>query len=135
MLAMIVIEGIENIQALFKKEIDHSWGNGTKHREEIFGKSSDRTGVYFYKWLRDNDFPQDLGLQVLCKAHHPKSGRPLSKGKMNDSKWLRSRYVDEGKSSREIAKKCGVSQTIILSRLKDFDIPRRKRGGFLTISF
>lgn len=41
--------------------IDHVGGGGNKHRKEIGSKSS---GVHFYKWLIDNDFPG--GFRVLC---------------------------------------------------------------------
>ena len=39
--------------------IDHINGNGKKHREETGGG-----GIYLYKWLIDNNFPE--GFQVLC---------------------------------------------------------------------
>lgn len=40
--------------------IDHTDGDGNKHRKEI-GMSS---GSRFYAWLKRNDFPD--GFQVLC---------------------------------------------------------------------
>lgn len=39
--------------------IDHINGGGSKHRREVAG-----FGSQFYRWLRDNDFPE--GFQVLC---------------------------------------------------------------------
>lgn len=44
--------------------IEHSNGDGAAHRREIFGNS--RGGSGLYRWLRDNGYPRDLGLAVLC---------------------------------------------------------------------
>lgn len=52
--------------------IDHSFGDGKAHREKIFGDSTSNSGHHFYKWLRRNDYPQDLGLRVLCKKCNSK---------------------------------------------------------------
>lgn len=43
--------------------IDHKNGGGNKHRRELFG-TAPGTGRYFYRWLRDNEYPP--GYQVLC---------------------------------------------------------------------
>ena len=45
--------------------IDHVGGNGTQHREELFGHSS-QGGWIFYRWLVSNGFPD--GYQTLCAA-------------------------------------------------------------------
>ena len=49
--------GYSDIRAL---SIDHINGNGAKEREKL----KINGGYMFYKWLRDNDFPE--GYQVLC---------------------------------------------------------------------
>jgi hypothetical protein len=45
-----------------KLTIDHIDGNGAAHRAEIFGRQ--RGGVWFYRWLIAQGFPD--GYQVLC---------------------------------------------------------------------
>jgi hypothetical protein len=45
--------------------LDHINGDGAEHRRKM-GFSHSCTGYWFYLWLRKNDWPQDLGLQVLC---------------------------------------------------------------------
>jgi len=50
----------------FKLELDHINGDGTKHRESI----NRSTGADFYRYLSQNNFPQDPPLQVLCKTCH-----------------------------------------------------------------
>lgn len=42
--------------------IDHSFGDGTKHRKEI----GVGVGSQFYYWLIKHNYPQNLGLRVLC---------------------------------------------------------------------
>ena len=49
--------GFSDIRAL---SIDHKAGNGAAHRRSIGNK----TGINFYKWLIDNNFPD--GYQTLC---------------------------------------------------------------------
>lgn len=45
--------------------IDHIEQNGAEHRRELnFNNSC--TGYHFYLWLKKNNWPQNLGLQVLC---------------------------------------------------------------------
>ncbi len=39
--------------------IDHSFNDGAEHRKKI--KSSE-----FYRWLKKNKYPKNLGLRVLC---------------------------------------------------------------------
>lgn len=42
--------------------IDHTHNDGARHRKEIgLGRKS---GVFLYKWLVDNEFPE--GFQILC---------------------------------------------------------------------
>lgn len=40
--------------------IDHSNMDGAQHRKEVGG------GSRFYQWLKNNNYPQNLGLRVLC---------------------------------------------------------------------
>jgi hypothetical protein len=58
-------------------ELDHENGHGNEQREEIFGYGHASPGGWnFYRWLRDHDYPQDMGLQLLCKeCHDKKHGR------------------------------------------------------------
>lgn len=100
--------------------IDHSWGDGYEHRQEIFGDPY-KAGWHFYLWLRNNDFPQDLGLQVLCKDHHSK---PRKRGKFDDPIWLKKRYVNEGLSLSEIARQCNCSYKTIKRRIEESGISR-----------
>lgn len=64
--------------------------------------------------------------------NNPMYGK-YKKGKFNDPVWLRKKYINCIMSSYEIAKECGVSYQTILSRMKEFNIPRRKRGSRKTI--
>lgn len=41
--------------------IEHTLGGGNAHKKEL-----KRFGNEFYRWLVQNNFPQDLGLAVLC---------------------------------------------------------------------
>lgn len=41
--------------------IDHVNNDGNEHRKELGWRS---TGVYFYRWLKKNNYP--TGFQVLC---------------------------------------------------------------------
>lgn len=43
----------------------------------------------------------------------------------NNRKWLIEQYIEQKKSSLEIAADCGVCKTTILRKLKSFNIPRR----------
>lgn len=43
-------------------QLDHANADGAAHRREI-GRQS---GASYWVWLRQNDFPGDLGLRVLC---------------------------------------------------------------------
>ena len=45
--------------------IDHINNDGAKHRRELYGNRI-RCGYDFYKWLKDNDFPE--GFRVLCMS-------------------------------------------------------------------
>jgi len=40
--------------------IDHSFGDGAKHRKQL-----NLSGGFYY-WLKRNNYPQDLGLRILC---------------------------------------------------------------------
>lgn len=53
--------GYDIIEAL---DIDHIYGGGNKHRENLFGKT-ESAGFGFYKWLKKNNYPD--GFRVLCK--------------------------------------------------------------------
>lgn len=59
--------------------LDHVGGSGGRHRRELFGKNSS-DGVNFYDWLRQNDYPQDIGLRVQCFNCNHASGRRDSEG-------------------------------------------------------
>jgi hypothetical protein len=52
--------------------VDHINGNGALHREELFGDSRNYHAMAFYRWIIDNDFPDDL--QVLCKSCNSSKG-------------------------------------------------------------
>lgn len=43
--------------------IEHTWRDGFGHREQVGRPTS---GSYFYRWLRDQKYPRNLGLTVLC---------------------------------------------------------------------
>lgn len=45
--------------------LDHIEQNGAEYRKNM-ASSHTCTGYYFYLWLRRNNYPQNLGLQVLC---------------------------------------------------------------------
>ncbi len=40
--------------------LDHEYNDGKVHRKEV------GTGYMIYKWLKDNNYPQNLGLRVYC---------------------------------------------------------------------
>jgi len=42
--------------------IDHGNNDGAAHRKKICTKG----GTWFYSWIIKNNFPNNLGLQVLC---------------------------------------------------------------------
>jgi hypothetical protein len=45
--------------------IDHINGNGAEHRRELKRTTGGSTGGHdFYRWLKNNNFPD--GYQVLC---------------------------------------------------------------------
>lgn len=44
--------------------------DGAEHRIELLGKSIGRTGVMFYRKLRQAGYPNDVPLQVLCWNCH-----------------------------------------------------------------
>ena len=50
--------------------LDHSNGDGGKHRRELFPNGRPQTGVKFYCKLKNLGYPQDLGLVVLCQNCH-----------------------------------------------------------------
>lgn len=118
-----------------KLSIDHSFKDGKEHRQELFGDSR-ICGWRFYLWLRNNDYPQDLGFRVLCmfcntkEGPHPLKG-PRKMGLFRDYDWLCNRYVTDNRTLHEIGEECGVSYVTILNQLVSFDISRRDgpRGG------
>lgn len=50
-------------------ELDHVNGDGAVHRIATVGESQSKV-VDFYIYLRQNGFPNDPPLQVLCAEHH-----------------------------------------------------------------
>ncbi len=70
-----------------EKDIDmlvlhHRNLNGSKFRKE-----NDCEGaIAFNLWLKNNDYPQDLGLQVLCCNHHAKEHVLINKAKLGGEK-------------------------------------------------
>lgn len=56
-----VICGESHLECL---TIDHEDKDGVKFRERMGGRQF--SGNKFYRWLKNNEFPQDLGLRVLC---------------------------------------------------------------------
>lgn len=54
--------------------LDHSWNDGADHRRELGGGGGHR----FYRHLRREGFPQDLGLVVACR--NCDSGRAVAGG-------------------------------------------------------
>lgn len=59
--------------------MEHSNGDGANHRRSLGGPK--KSGSFFYRWLRDHDYPDDLGLTVLCHScnwgsGHNKNGCP-----------------------------------------------------------
>lgn len=51
--------------------IDHVNGDGARHRQELFGDSSNFSHDT-YRWLIENDFPE--GFQTLCKSCNASKG-------------------------------------------------------------
>ena len=122
-----VICGETNIANLC---IDHSFGDGRKHRLRLFGDAKTRRGWKFYLWLRNNQYPQDLGLRVLCISCNARE-RPSTKGQLRkmgpfrEYDWLYKRYVTDNRTLNEIGEECNVSHVTISRQLVSFDIPRR----------
>lgn len=56
-------------------EIDHINNNGGAHRRELFGHNKGTGSSRFYRWLRDNDWPD--GYRVLCPTCNKKSHRKI----------------------------------------------------------
>ena len=125
----------DNLEEL---ELSHPNNDGGEHRKSI---SSGRGGYSFYKSLKKRNWNTDgFVIEVRCKSHHssfdrkgkknPSYGKygklnPLYKnGKFNDPDWLKKKYVIM--SLREIADECGVGCTLILNRMKEFNISRRR---------
>lgn len=42
--------------------LDHQNNNGAKHRKEL----NSNGGTSFYRWLKKNNYPKDLGIVVMC---------------------------------------------------------------------
>jgi hypothetical protein len=64
--------------SLDELSIDHVNGGGGKHARSVCGGS---TGYMFYKWLRENNYPNNPPLQVLCHSHqYIKDGHKPPKG-------------------------------------------------------
>jgi len=62
-------------ERMFCLTIEHSFGNGADHRREL---KIGRGGSNFYGWLKKQNYPQDLGLEVLC--FNCQAGREFNKG-------------------------------------------------------
>ena len=59
-----------------KLSLDHSKGYGREQRIKIFGNHK-IAGYPFYHHLRKNNYPQDLGLQVMCISCNVKVGNRM----------------------------------------------------------
>ncbi len=46
--------------------IDHSFGDGNVHRKSLSGDNYRSCSNKMYSWLKNNNFPKNLGLRVLC---------------------------------------------------------------------
>lgn len=46
--------------------LDHSNDDGAEHRKSLKEAGERVVGSDFYKWLKKNSFPSDLGLRVMC---------------------------------------------------------------------
>lgn len=106
----------------------HAKCDGPEHRADIF-KGKDINGTGWYKWLRDNGYPQDLHLEILCVKHHAKVHRLIEKmgadrGDFTDPVWLKKQYIDNQLSLLEISELCICSMRTIKNQLKEFDISR-----------
>ena len=122
--------GEDNIDKL---SLDHSFKDGREHRDKISNGVSVKSGWRFYGWLKRNNYPQDLGLRVLCMSCNvkegPHSGGPQDRTKdspFRDKDWLYNEYVTKNRSLDEIGDECGVSNVTVMNQLKAFGIPRRK---------
>lgn len=83
--------------------IEHSNGDGARHRVEVFGTKRGG-GAGIYRWLLDNGLPGNLGLTVLCTgcnqaSHHNKGTCPHSD--VNDEKFLTTDSLED--SARRIS--------------------------------
>lgn len=57
--------------------LDHKNNDGSEQRRRDCGKQSGRGGNIYYRWLKNNNYP-DLGLQVSC--HNCNQGRFINGG-------------------------------------------------------
>jgi hypothetical protein len=77
--------------------IDHPNGDGSDHREELFGRRKGVSSFAFYLWLRRSGFPE--GYQVLClpcNRSKAQSGRCHIAHDMPGFKWCsHPRHVGE----------------------------------------
>lgn len=69
--------------------IDHINNDGKEHRAKLSRNSTQIfSGQTFYRWLRRNGYPQDIGLQVLC--FNCNMGKLFNKGVCphNEKGWI-----------------------------------------------
>ena len=50
--------------------LDHLNGDGKQFRDSFNGRTM--SGCHFYRWLRRNGYPKNLGLRVLCRSCNTK---------------------------------------------------------------
>lgn len=106
----------------------HARCDGTEQREKLFG-SSRKNGMYFYKYLRDNNYPKNLGIEILCQRHHNTMHKKIrdlgiDRGDFDDPVWLREQHIDNQLSLMEIADLCACTLYTIEDRVKEFNISR-----------
>jgi len=65
------------------------------------------------RWMDNHDIEADS------------RGCSQAEGKHKDEEWLREKYIDEKRSTNDIANECGVGKTTVLYWLDKFNIERR----------
>lgn len=68
--------------------------------------------------------------QPMSKEHREKlaSAARKDKGKFNNEEWLRRKYIEEGKTIKEITKMCEASYDTVRKRFKEFGISIRSKS-------
>lgn len=121
--------GVRKMPATKKKYKDEDWlrrqywGKG-KTVVDIAADCSVATST-LYKWF------DRLGIErrSASKAQSKYQSEENTGKKYTDQKWLREQYCGQGKTSEEIAEKCGVSFATILRWMDTFGIERRDVSG------